>query len=81
MCRLVWRVFLARCRDPCDPWVLEVGFGCDRIPHANMLTLFGPYNSVNRQSKVEGATRKTTWVRLYSRGDDGNEGNCWWGDW
>ncbi len=39
-------------------------FVCDWIFHADMLTLFGSDDSVNSQSKVEGATRKTTWGRL-----------------
>jgi hypothetical protein len=41
--------------------------------------LFGSDASVNSQSKIEGTTRKTTWGRLYSRGDNGNVGNWWWG--
>ena len=40
--------------------------------------MFGPYDAVNSQSKVKGATRKTTWGRLYFHGDDRKEGKDWW---
>ena len=40
--------------------------------------MFGPYDAINSQSKVKGATWKTTWGRLYFHGDDREEGKDWW---
>ena len=41
----------------CGGFEREGFFVCDFVIHADMLTLFGFYDAVNSQSKVEGATR------------------------